>query len=283
MLQVESLRRAGLPLIALMLAPNVHADALQPLGCLMEPERVADIGSPVIGVLESIAVERGDRVEAGQVIARLNAEVERAAVAVAESRAGSDADVRAAAVNAEFTQQQRRRAEELYQKRMIPRQALDQARSEADIAGHRLSETRARLQQAQRELGLARAQLAERTITSPLDGIVAERYLSDGERIEDRPVLRIAKVDPLHVQVVMPVALYGMIAAGDQMRVIPELPHAAPAMARVMFVDRVVDAASNTFRVQLELPNADLALPAGLRCRAELGGDLATADTAAAR
>ncbi|MFN0162035.1 MAG: hypothetical protein ACKVQQ_12450, partial [Burkholderiales bacterium] len=36
-------------------------------------------------------------------------------------------------------------------------------------------------------------------------------------------------------------------------------------------VDRVIDAASSTFRVRLELPNPDAKLPAGLRCKVDLG------------
>ena len=45
----------------------------------------------------------------------------------------------------------------------------------------------------------------------------------------------------------------------------------------MVLVDRVIDGASNTFRVRMELPNADLSLPAGLRCKADLGGPPAPA------
>jgi len=58
--------------------------------CLIEPQRVAEIGSQVIGVVESLLVERGDRVTKGQVIAVLRADVERAAVGVAQSRADAE-------------------------------------------------------------------------------------------------------------------------------------------------------------------------------------------------
>ena len=51
---------------------------------------------------------------------------------------------------------------------------------------------------------------------------------------------------------------------------IPDLPGAAPAMARVTLVDKVIDAASNTFRVRLSLPNPGHKLPAGARCRVDL-------------
>jgi hypothetical protein len=47
-------------------------------------------------------------------------------------------------------------------------------------------------------------------------------------------------------------------------------------------VDKVIDPASNTFRVQLALPNPDLSLPAGLRCKAEIGPTPAARHAAAA-
>ena len=59
-----------------------HAESL---GCLIEPDRVADVGTQVVGVLEQMKVERGDTVSAGQILARLTAQVERASVNVAQT------------------------------------------------------------------------------------------------------------------------------------------------------------------------------------------------------
>ena len=60
------------------------------------------------------------------------------------------------------------------------------------------------------------------------------------------------------------------MALNDRVSVIPDLPGAAPAMARVTLVDKVIDAASNTFRVRMSLPNPGHKLPAGARCRVDL-------------
>lgn len=270
-------------IVLLLAATTKAASAAQPLGCLIEPQRVVDVGSQVIGVIQSITVDRGDRVSAGQVIAVLRADIEKAAVAVAETRAQQDADVLAAEANLTFTRQQLTRAEELFRTRIVSQQELDQTRTESEIAAHRLGEARERLALAQRELALARTQLAERTIKSPIDGVIAERFLSTGERVEEKPLVRIAKIDSLHVQVVMPITSYGTIRTGRSVTVIPELPGAAPARARVTVVDKVTDAASNTFRVQLELPNPNHALPAGVRCRADFGPEPPAGGSAAVR
>ena len=90
--------------------------AAQPMGCLIEPESVAEVGSQVIGVIESVNVDRGDLVHKGQVLATLRADVERASVSVADSRAQAEAEVRSAAANLAFNQQRRKRAEDLYNK-----------------------------------------------------------------------------------------------------------------------------------------------------------------------
>jgi RND family efflux transporter MFP subunit len=245
--------------------------AAQPLGCLIEPEQVAEVGSPVIGVVEAIRVERGDRVVKGQVIAVLRDEVERAAVGVADSRAQAEADEHAARANVGFARQKLERAEELLEKKFISQQALDQVRTEYEVAEQKLVQAREQKRIARRELGLATVQLAQRSVRSPFDGVVAERYVSVGERVEDKPLFRVAQVDPLKVQVVVPAALYGKIQPGASATVQPQLPEAPAVSAKVTLVDKLIDAPSHTFRVQLALPNPDRSLPAGLRCQADFG------------
>jgi RND family efflux transporter MFP subunit len=263
--------RASRWLMLWAIGVSASLQAAQPLGCLIEPEQVAEVGSPVIGVVEAIRVERGDRVAKGQVIAVLRDEVERAAVGVADSRAQAEADEHAALASVAFARQKLERAEELLEKKFISQQALDQVRTEYEVAEQKLVQAREQKRIAQRERGLAAVQLAQRSIRSPFDGVVAERYLSVGERVEDKPLFRVAQVDPLKVQVVVPAALYGKIQPGASATVQPQLPEAPAVSAKVTLVDKLIDAPSHTFRVQLALPNPDRSLPAGLRCQADFG------------
>lgn len=260
----------GLPaVLALLLLVAPASQAAQPLGCLIEAQRVTDVGTPVIGIIDKVKVERGDVVKAGQVLAILRAPVERATLSVAKSRADSNAELQAAIAAAKFNQERLVRADDLFRQKFISQQALDQARSEADLSAQKLIQAREQREVSRQERDVASAQLGQRTIRSPIDGVVAERFVSAGERVDDKPLLRIAKVDPLRVQLVAPVGLYNQIRLGGIANIVPELPGAAPVSAKVTMVDKVIDAASNTFRVHLELPNPDGALPAGLRCKAE--------------
>lgn len=266
--------RASVCLAACALAQLAHAGPPppQPLGCLIEPFSVSEVGSPVVGVIESILVERGDSVRAGQPLATLRADVERVSVTVAQGRAAGQGELKAAEANAELARQKLARAVDLARQNFISSQALEQARAEALVADNRLTQAREQRDIYAREHDLARAQLGLRTIRSPSSGVVADRYLSVGERVEEKPMFRIAVVDPLRVEVVLPASLYPLIRKGTEMRITPDFPGAQPRLAQVALVDRVIEGASNTFRARLSLPNTKEPLPAGLRCRAELGG-----------
>jgi len=258
----------------MLLAPFAQAapaaPPAQPLGCLIEPFSVSDLGSPVVGVIEQVLVERGDRVRAGQALATLRADVEKSSVSVAQGRAQAQGELKAAEANAELARQKLARAVDLARQEFISTQALEQARAEALVAENRLVQAREQRDIYQREHVLAQAQLGLRTIRSPSHGVVADRFMSAGERVEEKPMFRIAVVDPLRVEVVLPASLYPAVGRGVEMRISPEFPGAQPRLARVVLVDKVIEGASNTFRARLTLPNADNKLPAGLRCRAEL-------------
>lgn len=245
--------------------------AAQPLGCLIEPYRVSDVGSPVIGVIERTLAERGERVSAGQPIAMLRADVERQSVAVAQSKAQAVGELQAAEANALLARQKLARAKNLADQQFISSQALEQAKAEALVAENRLEQAREQRDVYAREHELAQAQLGLRTIRSPISGVIVDRYLSAGERVEEKAIYRVAMINPLRVEVVLPSSFYTTVHQGMEIKVTPDFPGAEPRSAKVALVDKVIDGASNTFRIRLELPNPDLALPAGLRCKADLG------------
>jgi RND family efflux transporter MFP subunit len=240
-----------------------------PLRCVIEPDRAADIGSSVIGVVESVRVDRGDTVREGTLLAQLRANVERASVGAAEVRAQADADVQAALANYEFQRQKLARTEELMQKKFVSPQALDQVRAEASVAEQKLALAREQKRVARLELESAHAQLGLRAIRAPFSGVIADRYVNAGERVEVKPMFRLVKIDVLRVEIIAPAPLFGSVRKGMTAHVTPDLPNASQLEAKVVLVDKVIDAPSNTFRIRAELPNANSAVPSGLRCKAE--------------
>lgn len=254
----------------------------EPLSCLIEPDRVAEVGTQSIGVIEKLKVERGDTVLEGQLLARLGAQVERASVAVAESRARADAELKAAVAANDLAQSKLARAKDLLKQEFVSTLAVEQADSEARVAAQRVLQAREARQVAERELHLSTAQLGQRDVRSPFDGIVIERYRTEGERVEREAIVRVAKIDPLRVEVLVPANQFGKIAVGQIASVKPDLQQIGALSAKVSLVDRVIDPASNSFRVRLSVPNPGNTVPSGLRCKVDFtaGGTPATQSNA---
>jgi len=202
--------------------------------------------SVVVGVLEQVLVNRGDRVRKGQVVAKLQAGVEAAAVKLSEARV-------------EFGRRRVERIEGLFSKQLISAQERDEL----------VTEVRLREEELKRDEEI----LKLRTIVSPIDGVVVERRLAPGEfiRTDKSVVLRLAQVDPLNVEVVAPARLFKSLRVGMSGRVSLEPFMPGIYQARVVVVDKVVDAASGTLGVRLQMPNRDNRIPAGIKCSVIIG------------
>jgi RND family efflux transporter MFP subunit len=270
------------PLLAGSAIAQTAATAPRGLDCMIQPHQIVQVGSAAPGVIDRILVDRGDLVRAGQTIVQLQASVERAALAVARERAAQEGEMKVAAGSSELAQRELRRAQELREQNFVSQTFLDKQRAEAAVAGGRTDQAQERRKLAQREVDLAAAQLAQRNITAPIAGVVVERFMSPGEFVDQKPILRLAAIDPLRVDVLVPAVAFGQIEPGMKGSVMPELLQRKEHAAVVKTVDRVIDAATNTFRVRLELPNPGGALPAGLRCKVDLGLTLPGAAPAAA-
>jgi RND family efflux transporter MFP subunit len=262
-----------LTLSAVWWGASCHAESI---ACLIEPDRVADVGANVMGVLEKVTVERGDMVMAGQLLARLSAQVERASVNVAQARSVADAEYKQAVAANVLAQRKLTRAQDLLKQDYVSGQALDQAEAEARVAEQRVAQARESQGVSKKEFQLSAAQLSQREVRSPFDGIVLERYRTEGERIEREPVVRVARVDPLRVETIVPSSLFGTIHAGQLVIVKTDLLLFPAFSARVVLVDQVIDPASNSFRVRLTVPNPNNRIPAGLRCKVNFANNAAS-------
>lgn len=226
--------------LAVFLSLPVQAAESPNLEGLVEPNQLVEFSSQVPGIIEQLNVERGDRVSKGQVLATLKSGVEQAAVNLARARV--DFGLRKAERNAE-----------LYKKKLI--------------SSHEKDEIETEIQLAQLELMVTQERLKLRTILSTTDGVVLERTGAPGEYVGEDPFLTIARINPLNIEVVVPIEYYGTIKKGQYAQVVLEEPVGGSYRAQVVIVDQVLDAASGTFGVRLRLPNSQMELPAGLKCQ----------------
>lgn len=236
--------------------------------CVMDPSLSVKLGSPVPSVLSEVLVDRGDIVKKGQVIARIESSVEQAVVATDEARASGTAEIEAKQALVNEKAGVFKRKSDLLTRNVASAQDVDTAQAEYDVAKQDLAMAQLNRKMAQLELARSRALLEQRTIRSPIDGIVVERTLGPGEYVRpDANIVTVASIDPLNVETYLPVRYYGMIKVGDTAAVHPDEPVGGSHNAKVSIVDQVFDAASGTFGVRLTLANPKNLLPAGLRCR----------------
>ncbi|MCP3955009.1 MAG: HlyD family efflux transporter periplasmic adaptor subunit, partial [Desulfobacterales bacterium] len=81
------------------------------------------------------------------------------------------------------------------------------------------------------------------------------------------------QVNPLRVEVVLPAEMLRQIKPGMTAQISPELEPEKKYTATVTIIDRMIDSASHTFGVRLELPNIDYKIPGGLRCTVQFDSD----------
>jgi RND family efflux transporter MFP subunit len=235
--------------------------------CIIEPSESVDLGSPVTGIIEKIHVERSDIVEGGQTIAALESGVEKAAVELARARASMQGTIKAREASVALGESRQQRVNRLFEQDTLSLDLREQAETEAEIARRELLEARESQRLASLELQQAFALLERRTIRSPISGVVVERFMAPGEVVVDeKTIVTIAQIDPLRVEVILPSALFGSVRPGMRAAVEPEFGEQVH-VASVRLVDRLIDAASGTFGVRLELPNPDHAIPGGLHCQ----------------
>ena len=252
--------------LAFFVCASEGANAAE-LDGLIEPRMVVNVGSPVPGILEGVTVDRGDMVKEGQVLATLQSGVEKATMQLVRARAEMEVTIKARREELEFTKRREQRIRNLYRQRTLPFQELDEVETKRVLAEHALAEALENKRLAELELNRAIEVVYRMTIRSPVTGVVVERYLSPGEYVEQQPILKLAQIDPLNVEVIMTEDMLGSIRVGMRAKVKLDAPINGIYSATVTIVDRVVDAASGTFGVRLELPNRDYRLPPGLKCK----------------
>lgn len=258
--------------LALTLSQTAAAEGFE---CLLEPWQVVEVRAPVDGMIASISVQRGDTVRQGQPLAQLQSGVEQATLEVARFRAGMEAQVATARSRLEYTQRKLVRLTQMEKENFMSAQARDEAEAEKRLAEAELQSATESREMARLELVRAQEALALRTLVAPFNGVVVDRMLNPGDLAEAgsgrKAVLKVAQVDPIRADVPLPAALFGKVRVGSRAAVTAQVG-GRRFEARVSQVDPVIDAASGTFVVRLEVRNAQGAVPAGSRCTAGIDG-----------
>ena len=279
--------RIFFPLLVMMILMTSARHAQAAYNCLIDPSQTIELGSPITGLLEKVNVKRGDRVSRGQVIAQLEASAERAAVDLARYKSEQTGPTVLAQNKVEFSHRKYDRRQQMTSEKLMSPQERDDAEAEYKLAQSEFQVAQENRQIARIEFRQQNAMLTLRTIRSPFDGVVVEQLAYPGEVIDPgsakKAVVKLAQLNPLRVHVIMPKEMFGAVAVGMEAEVAPEIPAKSKYQAKVKSIDRLIDAASGTFVVYLEMPNPKLETPAGVECKASFNGVVEKSGTPSGR
>lgn len=252
---------------------QLHASSSSPvysaipgLDCVINPYLVVDVSSPVAGVIEKLHVERSQQVTSGQELAQLESSVERATVDLARYRAGLKSGIGLGTVNVKFDELRKQRVDSLIDEENVSREIVDQVERDVQLSNWNLKQAREIAKTREFELFRSEQLLKQKTIKAPFDGFVLDTFKYRGEYVDDQAILRLAQLDPLVIEAIVPMKHFGSIKPGMYADIMPEVLHDKKLLAKVTAVDRMGDTASNTFGVKLTMPNPDNRIPAGLKC-----------------
>ncbi len=244
------------------------AESLTPVSCLIEAYETVSLATPVAGIVTEMLVDRGDLVAVGDVVARLDSRLERIARDLARSRAEDRSEILSLEARLDFLTLQAERRATLAARNALSETEAKEAALEREIASRELERARLALSMAELELAQAEAVLEQKTLTSPIAAFVTERLANSGEyRNGESSIATLARIDLLRVEAFAPIGHFPFLKVGQEVEVTPEAPLNQPRRAVIRVIDRVFDPATATFGIRIDLDNADLQLPAGLRCQ----------------
>lgn len=223
----------------------------------------------VAGRLQQVNVRLGDRVSRGQILAKIEDSEIREQVKQAEASFNvAQATVRQREADLKFAQTNFERSRSLFASQLLPQSAMDDADARQQAANAQLDLARAQFEQAKARLEELRINLANTVIASPVNGFVGKRNLDQGAYVTPNSSF-ISLVD------IRVVKLLVNVIESDLRRISPETAAMVQVDAypgetfagRVARIAPVLDPATRTASMEVEIPNPSFRLKPGMYAR----------------
>lgn len=209
-----------------------------------EPSKVLDLALPEPGVITELAVQEGDAVVPGQLLAALDNQLLNIELLMAQQRL-------------DFQKTRFKKIEELESNNKLSRSEYDLAKTDLSI----------------QELTVKRlkTQIERRTLRSTITGIVDKIYKDQAEGVANPEsiILRLVQTSTLIVNLFVEFEYALDLRVGQSLPLLLE-PNSTSAFAKIVYISPSIDKASRTLRVTLEVPNEDGKLLSGVACNVEI-------------
>jgi membrane fusion protein (multidrug efflux system) len=247
---------------AVEVVPRIISYNLTAVGSLKTPEHVT-ISPKKAGIISKIFVKEGDRVKKGQVLVHLDDVDARLQAERAEAR------VRETEASLETNRSTLARYKKLLESKVIPQQTYDDLSLKVKL-------DEARLDLARAELNLARQNVLDHQILSPVEGVINLKIASIGEHVNVAPkdeIMMIVQMDPLELEFYVPENWVGKIRQGSRIQFSVKAFSEEKYSATLQFISPTADPATRNVKMKAMVPNphyrlkpgffAEVTLPAG--------------------
>ncbi|MFA9461119.1 efflux RND transporter periplasmic adaptor subunit [Thiohalorhabdus methylotrophus] len=260
------MRRVVLAGMVLLLLGATGAAAQEadrtPMEGRLEARRIVTLGAQVSGPMAEVLVDSGERVEKGELLARIDPARYRAALQKAEAR------LKKAKAVAKESSRELERQEKIYNRGLSARHDLQIARRDA-------ARDQAAVEAAQAEVRQAQVDLKHTEIRAPLDGVILKRNINVGEAViaNLRPpmLFRVASsLDALDVVVPITESQVARVAEGDHLEVTFPAYTEKRVRGEIINIARAPSEkkdAGARYPVRVRVPNAGGGLRIGMRAR----------------
>lgn len=232
----------------------------------LEAKSAADLYARTSGQIVQVFADAGDRVHAGQILARIEPDEAEKKVEQAEAALRiAEATIAQRRANLEIAQATAKRTETLFGQDLVSQQDYDSV--QADLVGARsqLELAKAQVEQARANLSAARLELSKTRVTAPFDGWVGKRYLDLGDLAStNRPVLSVVDLSTIKTTISLTEKDAGHVHVGQPATVSTDAFPGEVFQGRVARIASVFDPETNTTEAQVEVANPEATLKPGM-------------------
>ena len=235
-------------------------------------EQTVDVVPRTAGRLISMNVKLGDRVRRGQLLAKVEDRemVEQVRQAEASHKV-AEATIRQREADLNLAQTNVDRSRNLFGRQLLPRQTLDDAEARYSSSQAALDLARAQLAQSDARLQELRINLANTNVVSPVDGYIARRNLDVGAFASNNaPVASVVDISSLRLIANVVEKDLRAVTVGDRAIVDVDAFPGEKFTGRIARVSPVLDPATRTATMEVEIANRDGRLKPGMYARVDL-------------
>ena len=234
--------------------------------------QTVDVAPRTSGRLLSVNVQLGDRVRRGQVLAKVeDREIVEQVRAAEASQEVAKATIRQREADLNVSQLNFERSKNLFSRGLLAKQALDDAESRYIASVAQLDLSKAQLSQNDARLQELRINLQHTSVTSPVDGFVGKRNVDPGAMVNtNTAIASVVEISRLKLIVNVVEKDLRMVTAGDVGIVEVDAYPGEKFNGRIARVAPVLDPATRTASIEIEIPNSDARLKPGMYARISL-------------